>query len=312
MERNFPVMGTVCSFRLVGEAGRSPEEMALAADAVQESFREVERICSRFDEKSELSSLNRNMHRSPVKVSLLLWGILVEAKFFHSYTSGAFDVTIAPLMGLWGFHRKKALLPSREAIARTKAETGLEKVVFGEKEHSLFSPSGKLSFDLGGIAKGFALDYAAETAAKHGIRRGLLDLGGNLRSLELPPGNGKKNHIIGIRDPRGGNFSVEKIELPNGMSIATSGNYERYVLIGGIRYTHIIDPRTGSPVSGMLSATVLTRGSMWSDALSTSVFILGESFAEKVCSDFPETSVLLFREEKGKILRRSFGTAFRK
>ena len=162
-------------------------------------------------------------------------------------------------------------------------------------------------FDLGGIAKGYALDRAAATAAEHGIRRGLLDLGGNLRTLELPPSGKKKNHIIGIRDPRGGHKSIEIISMPNNMSMATSGNYERYVVIDNIRYTHILDGRTGHPVSGMLSVTVLTPEGVHSDALSTGIFILGESFAEKVYKDFPGSSILLFREEKGKLIRKSWG-----
>lgn len=306
--RRFPVMGTICSFRLAGNSSMTEEELQKAAQEVQNTFFQIEKMCNIFDEKSELSILNSKMSRSPVQCSGSLWELLQEARFFHQYSSGAFDVTIRPLMLLWGFHRKKASLPAESRIKETKNDIGLSRILFDEKNHSVFAPPpGKPQFDLGGIAKGYALDKAARTAAEYGIKRGLLDLGGNLRSLELPPQKNKPCHRIGIRDPEGGDFSVETIELPNGMSIATSGNYERYVRIGGVRYTHILDARTGYPVSGILSATVLTGKAVHSDALSTCVFILGEEFAEKVHKEFPDTSILIFREEKGKLIRKGWG-----
>lgn len=305
-------MGTVCSFTLTGDENTAWEDLYKAADKVQETFYAIEKSCNIFDEKSELSKLNSAMKNAPVKCSEMLWQILLKARFFHQYSSGAFDVTIQPLMRLWGFYRKKQVLPSAEEIRKVKKNTGLEKVIFDVKKQTVFAGGSGRAFDLGGIAKGYALDKAAECAASLGIRRGLLDLGGNLRSLELPPGKNKEAHIIGIRDPNGGQNCIETVKMPNNMSIATSGNYERYVVIDNIRYTHILDGRTGRPVSGMLSVTVLTPEGVDSDALSTSIFILGEKFAEKVCKDFPRTSVLLFREENGKIVRKSFGRAFRK
>ena len=309
-QRRFPVMGTLCQFRLTGEKGTSPEKMKEAADAVQDTFYRIEKICNIFDKTSSLSRINQALEKS-IQAECPeedLWKILLEARFFYRYTGGAFDVTIAPLMRLWGFHRKKAILPASGEIASAKKNTGLDKCIFDDTAKMISSRKGySPQFDLGGIAKGYALDKAAETAAKYGIRRGLLDLGGNLRTLELPPEKKKKNHLIGIRDPRGDNKSIEKIEMPNNMSMATSGNYERYVVIDNIRYTHILDGRTGYPVSGMLSVTVLTPRGVHSDALSTSIFILGESFAEKVYKDFPGTSILLFREEKGLLIRKSWG-----
>ena len=309
-ERRFPVMGTICHIRLTGEAGTSAEKMKAAADAVQDTFYRIEKICNIFDEKSALSRINQALEKSlqakcPEED---LWKILLEARFFYQYTEGAFDVTIAPLMRLWGFHRKNVRLPSPGEIAEAKKNTGLDKCIFNDTKRLISSRKGFYpQFDLGGIAKGYALDKAAETAAKYGIRRGLLNLGGNLRTLELPPTEKKKNHMIGIRDPRGGQKSIEIIAMPNNMSMATSGNYERYAVIDNIRYTHILDGRTGHPVSGMLSVTVLTPQGIHSDALSTGIFILGENFAEKVYKDFPGTSILLFREEKGKLIRKSWG-----
>ncbi|MBR2364656.1 MAG: FAD:protein FMN transferase, partial [Lentisphaeria bacterium] len=195
-------MGTICFFRLAGEEGTNAEEMKLAADAVQDTFYRIEKMCNIFDEKSELSRINRALKEGhEVKCSSELWSLLQEARFFYRYSSGAFDVTIAPLMRLWGFHRKNVSLPSEDSIGTVKKNTGLDKVIFYGEKCTLSSGAGTPRFDLGGIAKGYALDKAAETAEKYGIRRGLLNLGGNLRTLKLPPQRNKKNHCIGIRDP---------------------------------------------------------------------------------------------------------------
>lgn len=309
VERRFPVMGTVCSFHLTGEAGKSMEEMLLAADAVQDTFYEIEKLCNIFDEKSVLAEINRQIKNgNKAEYPEELHELFFQAGFFYSLTSGAFDVTIAPLMRLWGFYRKKGVLPAPSAIEETRKNTGWDKFSFDEKNRIITPAHGsKAQFDFGGIAKGYALDKAAEKAVQMGIKRGLLDLGGNLRSLPLPPDKDKKHFLIGIRDPLGGKSFVETIKMPANMSMATSGNYERYVVIGKTRYTHILDARTGTPVSGMLSVTVLTPKGVHSDALSTSIFILGEEFAGKVCKEFPATSVLLFREEKGKIIRKGWG-----
>ena len=309
VERRFPVMGTVCAFRLTGEAGKSMEEMNQAADAIQDTFYKMEKLCNIFDEKSALSEINRKIKDYKIaECPGELWEIFREAGFFYSYTCGAFDVSISPLMRLWGFYRKKGVLPASSAIAETRKNTGWDKFIFDGKKRTVALRAGSLAqMDLGGIAKGYALDKAAEKAAEMGIKRGLLDLGGNLRSLPLPPQKDRKNFLIGIRDPLGGSSWVENVEMPNNMSMATSGNYERYVVINNTRYTHILDARTGYPVTGMLSVTVLTSKGIHSDALSTSIFILGEDFAEKVCKEFPSTSVLLFREENGKIIRRGWG-----
>ena len=309
-ERRFPVMGTVCQFRLTGEEGTSPEMVRKAADAVQDTFYRIEKLCNVFDEKSALSRINRALKNSSSAKCPEndLWEILLAARYFYRYSGGAFDVTIGPLMRLWGFYRKKAHLPSGEEITVIKKSTGLDHCIFDDtKQIKVIGMGCVPQFDLGGIAKGYALDKAAETAAQYGIKRGLLDLGGNLRTLEFSSERKEKYHLIGIRDPKGGSSCAEKIKMPGNMSISTSGNYERYVVINNIRYTHILDGRTGIPVSGMLSVTVMTPEGIHSDALSTAIFILGENFAEKVYKDFPDTSIVLFREEKGQIIRKGWG-----
>jgi thiamine biosynthesis lipoprotein len=163
-----------------------------------------------------------------------------------------------------------------------------------EKHSVKFSGPG-IRLDLGGIAKGYAIDRAAKAAISKGISCGTINLGGNIRCLQdTPPG--KEKYSVGVRDPLKKDDICGVIHV-TGTSISTSGNYEKYVTIDGTRYTHIMDPATGSPVNGMIAVTVVTPRGVDSDALSTSIFIKGEAFARKTCALIPGTSVLIIRPD---------------
>ena len=286
----YPIMGTMAEIKLYG----NPESAKSAADAIRNEFSAVEKACNRFDAESELSKLNESAASEPFKCSDLLWEVLVESKRFYELTGGSFDVTVTPLMELWGFYRKRNSLPSADEISEAKKHVGLDKVFFDTVKHTVKFPDSGIKIDLGGIAKGYAVDCAASAAIEKGINCGTINLGGNVRCLQKPP-PGKTKYTVGIRDP----FNKDNI---NGAihvidsSIATSGNYEKYVTINGVKYTHIMDPETASPVQGMVAVTVITPKGVDSDGLSTSVFIKGEDFARKICSEIKGTSVLIVKE----------------
>jgi thiamine biosynthesis lipoprotein len=286
----YPIMGTMAEIILYG----NPESAKSAADAIQNEFSAVENTCSRFDSGSELSKLNESAALKPFKCSDLLWDVLVESKRFYELTGGSFDITATPLMELWGFYRKRNSLPSPEEISEAKNHVGLNKVIFDTVNHTLkFSEPG-IKLDLGGIAKGYAIDLAAAAAIRKGINCGTINLGGNIRCMQNPP-PGKTKYTIGVRDPFNKsdiNGTLQVIDT----SIATSGNYEKYVTIDGVKYTHIMDPETARPVQGMIAVTVVTPKGVDSDALSTSIFIKGEAFARKACSEIKGTSVLIIKD----------------
>jgi len=285
---DFPVMGTVGSVTVYGRDGKVLEK---ALDEAQKTIREVETRCNIFKPDSELSRLNAAAFREEVACSPLLWEVLCEAERFYKLSDGAFDVTVKPLMSLWGFHRKRSTLPSDREITETMKKVGFDKVRLNPEKHSVRFLSDGVGIDLGGIAKGFALDKAVDTLRKNGIENAVINLGGNIRCLTA---HDKPDRIIGVRDPIHTDQVIARVHLRNNC-IATSGDYERYVVIDGKHYTHIIHPHTGHPVSDMLSVTILTPRGVDSDALSTATFILGESFAEKICRDFPDTGVLMVR-----------------
>ena len=310
--RTFPVMGTVCGIDLYGN---SREILNRAADDAQREIRRLEAMFNIYDPDSELSRLNAAAFHHPFRCSEELWEILQQARKYYVLSEGAFDVTVKPLMKLWGFHRRRSAVPAREEIEAAKKLVGLEKVIFNDADRTVrFSVDG-IGIDLGGIAKGYALDKAREKVLRHGVDTGILDLGGNLFCLPEPiPGKGRSAYRVGIRNPLDKNRIMTVVPMRDA-AIATSGDYERYVVIDGRHYTHIMDAKTGYPASHMLSVSVIAPKGVDSDALSTSVFLKGAVLARKVREENPAIRILIVRrdpENPARILVERFGDAWEK
>ena len=273
-----------------------------ALTAAHEAVREVEKACNIFDPESELSKLNATAADEPFVCSDLLWNVLTQARAFYLDSGGLFDVTIDPLMKLWGFHSKRETLPSAEEIAEAKRLTGLDKVVFDDEKHSVKFTVPGMSINLGGIAKGYALDRAADAVRALGVNTGWIEIGGNILALPKKSGGGK--YAAGIRNPFDKDKLLGKTTLDDA-AISTSGNYERYVVINGRQYTHIIDPATGLPVADMDSVSVIVPAGksippgVASDALSTSIFIAGPDAVAGWMRKFPGLRVLIVRGPAG-------------
>ena len=310
--RTFPVMGTVCGIDLYGNSG---EILSRAADDAQREIRRLEAMFNIYDPDSELSRLNAAAFHHPFRCSEELWEILQQARKYYVLSDGAFDVTVKPLMKLWGFHRRRSAVPAREEIEAAKKLVGLEKVIFNDAARTVrFSVDG-IGIDLGGIAKGYALDRARERVLRHGVDSGVLDLGGNLFCLPKPiPGRGRSAYRVGIRNPLDKTRIMTVVPMRDA-AIATSGDYERYVVIDGRHYTHIMDAKTGYPASHMLSVSVIAPKGVDSDALSTSVFLKGAVLARKVREENPAIRILIVRrdpENPARILVERFGDAWEK
>ncbi len=302
-ERTFPVMGTVAQYKLYGDKAT----VEVAADRVRDTFFKIEQLCNIFNPKSEISRLNQTAAERPFHCSPILWDLLQKSRTAYRLSHGAFDITARPLMLLWGFYRKRGdSLPSQAEIKATLHNVGLNQVVFDDKAHTVKFTHPGISFDLGGIAKGYAVDLAVAAVKKLGIKQGIINLAGNMYCFPVPFPN-RKSYRIGIKDPKHKERLCGYVDLLN-TSLATSGNYERYVTIKGKRYSHIMDVRDGRPISGMLSVTIITPSACVADYLSTSVFINGVDFARKVCQKIPGTQIFIIAEDhSGKIVRTALG-----
>jgi len=266
-EWEFETMGTVGALRIYHADPALAEGGMRSVTAVFDSVRSV---MSTWDPDSEISGLNRAPAGRPVLLSPWLDDCLSRAEEIRAASGGAFDPTAEPLMRLWGFYRREGRLPS-------EAEMDSARALMGDYTHDrgagmIVKGNPNTSFDLGGIAKGYALDRAGEVLIKLGIKDALIDLGGNLLCMGAPPG--RERWRVGIRDPREKERLFAWVETAGG-AVATSGSYERYVVIDGRRYGHIMNPATGRPAEGLLSVTVLASGATTADGLSTALFVMG-------------------------------------
>lgn len=269
------------------------DRQKLSQEASKETFRifdEINNTLSTYKEDSEISRLNREAFDKKFKCSPYLWENLLAAKEAYEFSDGAFDVTIRPLIQLWNFNNKRETLPSDEEIKTALSKIGFEKIEFFPEEKAVRFKQEGLQVDLGGIAKGYAVDLAVMRLKELGITKAIIDLGGNMYCFGETP-KGIKSYKIAIKNPVEKQKSLFTVDLKS-QAIATSGNYERFVMIDGKRYPHIVDPRTGWPVDKVDSVTVVSPSALWADILSTTIFVQDSDFIEKVQTKSPQTSIV--------------------
>jgi len=279
---------------------------AAGRQAIAAAFARVEEIeaaTSHYREGSDLSKLNRSAGGPAIPVSKHLWAVLRRSAEVSEETGGALDVTIGPLVALWKTTWKKGKPPPEARVAAAKALVDWRAVRLDPKEPraQLLKPG--MHLDLGAIGKGYATDQAAALLRERGIPAALVDLGGNVTAYGAPPE--RPAWLVGIRDPANpGKILPKPIRLLN-QGVATSGDYEQFGLAPGHRYSHILDPRTGKPLEGMTSVTVVAPDGVTADGYSTALSVLGPeqavAFAEK--RQGVEVMVIFQRDGKAHTLR---------
>jgi thiamine biosynthesis lipoprotein len=294
------VMGTKAWVTIAGMSDPDAERAAQAA--FREMYR-IESVMSTWRPSSEISRLNAGSNGAPFTVSPELCSLIDSSFFYSKATSGAFDVTVRPLVRLWGFQGGEIKLPSDAEIERAMSLVGSGKVALDPSKSTITLPPG-MQIDLAGVAKGYAVDRCVAVLAGLGVRSALVNIGGNIYAMGAPPG--KKGWSIGVRDPKGGLETVGTLILRD-EAVATSGNYENFVEIEGKRYGHIIDPRTGRPVSAVLSVTVVAPTALASDALSTGLFVLGPDDARAAVERLAGVAALFALAKDREIVYRSAG-----
>jgi len=213
---------------------------------------------------------------------------------FGRLTDGAFDVTYAPLRSLWREAQGRDAPPSQEDIRSTLRAVGYDKLVLLQRS-AMFAVPG-MSVDLGGIAKGYAIDLAAQAMAEAGARSALVDIGGDMRMVG-DAGDGRR-WTIKVRDPREGDHPPMLLSLAD-VAVATSGDYARYFVVGDERFSHIIDPRTGWPVRDVPSATVVAPDATTADALATAASVLGAQKALELVRSLPGVECMVMSRGDG-------------
>lgn len=267
-QRSEYIMGTIFDITSVGSSEK------VFGDAATKAFNEIKRIddlMSRYKEGSEVSLINKNAGIAPVKVGHELIEVLQEARSISELSDGAFDVTIGPLTNLWGFDLEKNVVPPKEKIEELKGLVNYRKLKIDEAASTVYLEETGMMIDVGGIAKGYSLAKAMKVFEDAGIKDVIINAGGNLNLRGVKKG---KPWRIGIQDPRDESKLIGTVSITD-ISVATSGDYQRYFTQDGVRYHHLLDPKTGLPAKGLISATVIGRGKTSMDGLSSAVFILG-------------------------------------
>lgn len=285
------VLGTACTIHIYER---------VKPDIVERAFtrvREIERKMSFRDEHSEIAEINRNAGIASVHISNDTFFVITKAIEYAEKTHGTFDITIGAVVELWGIGTDHARVPSRDEIERALASVDYRLIVLDPQQRTVYLPKKGMKIDLGGIAKGYAADEAVRIMQEAGVRRAILDFGGNIVVL------GKKTEEspwkVGIQDPYGKRGSYLAILEESNTAVVSSGDYERFIERDGVRYHHILDTETGYPVSnGVAGCTVVSDSAMEADAFSTAVFSLGMDAGIAFLSQVATAEGLLISEEK--------------
>lgn len=251
-----------------------PDEQTVI-DAIQAAYTEIERLedlISSWRETSQTSEVNRQAGIAPVTVDAELLGLVRRARKISELTGGAFDITFASVGNLWDFKAERPVLPDPEAVGQALGRVGYRKIRIDEEQSRLFIETKGTRIGFGAIGKGTAANVAVRTLKEHGIENGIVSAGGDLYAFGLNEEG--KPWRVGIADPTARDRTFAFLELSD-TAVVTSGDYESFVEIDGQRYAHIIDPRSGRPVSHLRSVTVVCPDAELADALATAVFVLG-------------------------------------
>ena len=261
---------------------RDQQSAERACKAAFERIAYLEDVMSDYRPESELMRLCAKAGGPPVKASKELLTVLVRAQELSRLSDGAFDVTVGPLVRLWREARRTGKLPTQQQLGAARKLVGWRKVIINEKASSVRLTVPGMRLDLGGIAKGYACDEALRVLEREGISRALVEMGGDIAVSDAPPGKeGWGIAIADAPDPK-----HRRVVLKNA-AVSTSGDTEQYVEIGGRRYSHIVDPRTGLGLTSRIAVTVIAPNGITSDGLSTAVDVLGAKKGQALVRKFP-------------------------
>lgn len=285
-----------CLFELA-LAGHDEDYLTAAGAEALDILEPLERQLSVFIPDSEICYLNACAWREPVRVEARLYKLLKLSARLSEETEGAFDITSGPLVRLWGFAGggRQSHIPLDKDIRDALKCMGFRYVLFDDEWCTVKFLREGMEFNLGGIGKGYAIDEIASFLVERGVTSGLIHAGtSTIYALGCPPG--EEGWKIGIRSGSDSSEIISTITLKN-RALSTSSGYEQYVELDGLRYSHIIDPRTGFPAEGLLSASAITSSATLSDALSTAFFVLGVEGTRDYCKRHSDVSAVLAQKD---------------
>ena len=283
------MMGTVVEIIL---NGYSEQVIKDAADAGFAEIKRLESLMSHYQDSSDVSKINKGAGMEPVMVSPEVIEVVETSRRISEMSSGAFDITMGVLGSVWHFTKDdggEPLPPASEEVTPLLKLVNFNQVIVDRDALTVKLAKEGMRINLGGVAKGYIVSKAVDIVKRKGIKKGIIQAGGDMFMFNETD---DKPFRIGIRNPREENKVVGTIDITNGAT-ATSGDYERFFIKDGVRYHHIIDPKTGFPAAKVQSVTIVAKDGTTADAVSTAVFVMGKEEGMKLIEKLPDAEGLI-------------------
>lgn len=258
-------------FEITVIADNPDQGEAFIDQAVNEVSR-IEKLISSWEPNSQTSAINNNAGIKPVKVDRELFDLIERSLSISELSDGAFDISYASMDKIWKFDGSMKEMPKEEAIKNSISKVGYQNIILDKMNATVFLKLPEMKIGFGAIGKGYAADKAKEFLIKNGVKAGIINASGDMNTWGYQASG--KEWSVAITNPLDKNKAFALMPVTNA-AVVTSGNYEKYVTFNGKQYSHIIDPRTGYPTSGIISVTVFAPKAELADALATSIFVMG-------------------------------------
>ncbi|MBI4876866.1 MAG: FAD:protein FMN transferase [Acidobacteria bacterium] len=276
VENSLDAMGTTYT---VVAYGTDRNVLIGATEGAFEEVRRLDRMLSNYRPESELSEVNRFGAERAVAAGPELFGLLSACVEYSRRSQGTFDITVGPLMKVWGFYRGSGRLPHRAEIRGALARVGYKNILLDARTQTVRLARAGVELDPGGVGKGYAVDRIVAVLKEYNINSALVTAGGSsIYALGTPPN--EPGWKVKIRNPKSPSQTIDEVTLRD-LSLSTSGNYEKFFRAGGKLYSHVMDPRTGYPAQGMLSVSVIAPSTLDSEVWAKPFYILGREWAAR-------------------------------
>ena len=290
------LMGSKFEITLVDKDSLSVEKN------IDKSINEIQRIenlISEWKPETQISEVNKNAGIKPVKVDAEVFALTEKAIYFSKLTDGAFDISIVAMDKIWKFDDSMNELPSEESIKNSVKNVGYQNIILDKINSTIFLKNKGMKIGFGSIGKGYAADKTRELMQSFGVKSGIINASGDISAWGNQPDG--KPWAIRINNP----FKDDKIAAVLYLkenAVTTSGSYEKYAEINGKRFSHIMNPKTGYPSTGLTSVTIIGPNATMANGFSTSIMVLGKKEGLKLIKKFPEYQYLII-EDSGKIVK---------
>ena len=274
-EESLDAMGTTYS---VVAYGQDRFQMQAAVELAFDEVRRLDRLLSNYRPESEWSEVNRHAAERPVKVSRELFDLLAACRRYSEASEGAFDITVGPLMKVWGFYKGSGRLPHRAEVKGALARVGYRNIELDSRDQTVRFRKPGVEIDPGGIGKGYTVDRMVKILKDNGVQSALITAGSSSIYGIGVPDTDSRGWRVTIRHPKDEESIVAEVFLKD-ESMSTSGNYEKFFRVRKTMYSHIMDPRTGYPAQGMLSVSVIAPQTLDSEAWTKPYYINGRAWA---------------------------------